>query len=425
MPAMSSPIRPSAGRVPRRGDVADPTGLVGQLTAGVAIEPRTYQARVVERVVEMFTGPHTVGRQQLPEARSVIVESPTGSGKTVMALLVARWAQETLGMRVVWAAMRRNLLAQVHRENDARGFGVRLETVSMFEKNPPPGDLLVVDEAQHDATRSMASLHAAVGARKVLGLSATPFRADRMGLCFERTVREAGIRQLVLDGHLSPFAHYTIPNWSPEAVAETILRELGRWGRSLVFFRTLADCRRCAELLAAGGLGCEVVSGSSDRERQIERFEAGEFPVILSVAVLAEGFDCPALESVFCRPGSRGPTVQMAGRVLRRFPGLAHKNVIQCGDTRHPFTATAQPAVQHVWREGGWRSIGLNNRVEDATAVMLELLVGMARHPGRRRRRDKEVVRGLRKIRRWDLRHAEAIRARGPQACAGLGAMNE
>jgi hypothetical protein len=115
----------------------------------------------------------------------------------------------------------------------------------------------------------------------------------------------------------------------------------------------------------------------------------------------------------------------MAGRVLRRFPGLAHKNVIQCGDTRHPFTATAQPAVQHVWREGGWRSIGLNNRVEDATAVMLELLVGMARHPGRRRRRDKEVVRGLRKIRRWDLRHAEAIRARGPQACAGLGAMNE
>lgn len=398
---------------------ADTTGLVEQLAAGVAIEPRAYQARVVERVVEMFTGPHTVGRHQLPEARSVLVESPTGSGKTVMALLVARWAQETLGMRVVWAAMRRNLLTQVRRENEARGFGVRLETVSMFEKNPPRGDLLVVDEAQHDATRSMASLHAAVGARKVLGLSATPFRADRMGLCFERTVREAGIRQLVLDGHLSPFAHYTIPRWSPEAVAETILREPARWGRSLVFFRTLAECRRCGELLAAGGLGCEVVSGSSDRESQIERFEAGEFPVILSVAVLAEGFDCPALESVFCRPGSRGPTVQMAGRVLRRFPGIAHKNVVQCSDTRHPFTATAPAAVQHVWKESGWRSIGLNDRVEAATAAMMELLVETSRPPGRRRRRAKEVVRGLRRIRSWNLRHAEAIWARERQARDG------
>jgi len=406
---------------PSRRPASLGSGLVPQLSAGIAIEPRAYQTSVVERVVEMFSGPHKVGRHELPEARSVLVESPTGSGKTVMALLVARWAQETLGMRVVWAAMRRNLLAQAREENDRRGFGVRLETVSMFEKHPPPGDLLVVDEAQHDATRSMASLHAAVGARKVLGLSATPFRADRMGLCFERTVREAGIRLLVLDGHLSPFAHYTIPRWSPESVAETILREPDRWGRSLVFFRTLADCRRCGELLAAGGLGCEVVSGSSDREAQIERFEAGEFPVILSVAVLAEGFDCPALESVFCRPGGRGPTVQMAGRVLRRFPGITHKNVVQCGDTRHPFTATAVPAVQYVWKEDSWRAIGLNNRVEEATAAMMELLVATSRPPGRRRRRAKDVVRGLRRIRSWDLRHAEAIRARGRQARGGDG----
>jgi superfamily II DNA or RNA helicase len=135
--------------------------------------------------------------------------------------------------------------------------------------------------------------------------------------------------------------------------------------------------------------------------------------------VLAEGFDCPGLESVFCRPGSRGPTVQMAGRVLRRFPGIAHKNVVQCGETRHPFTATAPAAVQHVWKESGWRSIGLNDRVEAATAAMMELLVETSRPTGRRRRRAKEVVRGLRRIRPWDRRHAEAICARERQARDG------
>ena len=101
---------------------------VDDLLTGVAVEPRDYQRRVVGRVIEMFSGPHVVHRQQLPPARSVIVESPTGSGKTVMGLLVAKWARQQ-GMRVVWAAMRRNLLAQVERENAVRGFGVDLDIV--------------------------------------------------------------------------------------------------------------------------------------------------------------------------------------------------------------------------------------------------------------------------------------------------------
>ena len=389
-----------------------------RLLEGVRVEPRDYQRRVVGRVIEMFSGPHVDRKAELPEARSVIVESPTGSGKTVMGLLVARWAQEQLGMRVVWAAMRRNLLAQASRENLARGFGVNLQTVSMFDKNPPRGDLLVVDEAQHDATTSMASLHAAVAPAKVLGLSATPWRADRLGLCFERTVRDAGIRQLVLEGYLSAFAHYTITDWLPTTVAETWLREPARWGRSLIFFRTLAECRACAAVLAAAGEACEIVTGSSDRDAQIERFERGEVRVMIGAAVLTEGFDCPMLQTVFCRPAGKGPTVQMAGRVLRRAEGIAVKNVVQCGQTRHPFTATAPPVTQFVRMneraDEGWQSIGLNDRVEEMTSSMLELLVQMSQagRGGADKRRgrgdDPGTVRGPRTVKPWNFRLEEA-----------------
>ena len=62
----------------------------------------------------------------------------------MIGLLVAKWAQERLGMRVAWTAMRRNLLAQVQRENDQRGFGIDLATVSMFDRSPPRADLLIV-----------------------------------------------------------------------------------------------------------------------------------------------------------------------------------------------------------------------------------------------------------------------------------------
>ena len=384
------------------------------LAAAVRIEPRDYQRRVVARVIEMFSGPHVDRKVALPEARSAIVESPTGSGKTVMGLLVAKWAQERLGMRVVWTAMRRNLLVQVERENRARGFGVDLPTVSMFDRAPPRGDLLIVDEAHHDATKSMASLHAAVGARKVLGLTATPWRADRHGLCFERSVRDAGIRQLVLDGFLSPFAHYTIPAYTPAAVAATWLREPARWGRSLVFFRTIAECRACAAILEAAGVPCEVVTASSDRDVQIDRFERDDVRVILGVAVLAEGFDCPGLQTVFCRPSGKGPAVQMAGRVLRRAADVPLKAIVQCRATKHPFTATATPAVQYVESDGGWRSIGLNDRVERATARMLELLVRMSKdEEGTKARKagkpgTAEGRRGPRRIRPWDYSREEA-----------------
>ena len=383
--------------------------------APLLIEPRDYQQRVVARVIEMLTGPHVDRRQSLPEARSVIIESPTGSGKTVMGLMVAKWAQETRGMRVVWAAMRRNLLAQVERENRERGFGVELRTVSMFDKSPPRGDLLIVDEAHHDATRSMASLHAAVGPVKVLGLTATPYRSDRLGLCFERSVRDAGIRQLVLEGYLSPFAHYTLGCYTPESVAAAWLREPDRWGRTLVFFRTLAECRACAVLMSAAGVGCEVVTATSDRDAQIARFEAGGCRVILSAGVLTEGFDCPALATVFCRPAGRGPTVQMAGRVLRRVADLPHKNIVQCADTRHPFTATAPAAVQHVQDGTGWKSIGVNDRVETASARMLELLLAISQaEAGRPAGPDRDQRRhgGLRSISRWCYATAESVNRR-------------
>src|SRR5438105_3870261 len=160
------------------------------------VEPRPYQERIISKAVELFHG---------KKLRSVLIESPTGSGKTVMGLLIARWLQELLGVRVGWVAMRRNLLTQAAAENAARGIDVRAEFISMFDKEPPRGlDLLIVDEAQHDAASTMAHLPNVIRPRYILGLSATPFRADKVKLCFESVIRDAGIQRLIQDGYLSP-----------------------------------------------------------------------------------------------------------------------------------------------------------------------------------------------------------------------------
>jgi hypothetical protein len=130
-----------------------------------------------------------------------------------------------------------------------------------------------------------------------------------------------------------------------------------RWGKSLAFFRRIDECEACRQLLKRAGLRAEVVTGKSERERQLEAFENDRIDVLLNVAVLTEGFDCPSLHTVFCRPSGRGCTIQMAGRVFRKHPLLPVKQVVQCRETRHPFTKTATPREQFIQQDGSWAAL--------------------------------------------------------------------
>jgi superfamily II DNA or RNA helicase len=331
-----------------------------------AVQPRPYQQRIVRRAVDLFCD------QGL---RSILIDSPTGSGKTVMALLIARALQDRLGVRVGWVAMRRYLLTQARAENEGKGIGVDAEYLSMFDRDPPAGlDLLVVDEAQHDAAHSMAHLHQRVRPRFILGLSATPFRADRVKLCFDSVLKDAGIQCLIQDGYLSPYHHYTLPRYSPEDVVAFYLRDRGRWGKTLLYFHTLEQCARADRLLRDHGVRSEVVSGSSDRDDQLEAFRDGRLEVLSNCMILSEGFDCPELQTVFCRPSCKGVTIQMAGRVLRKHPGLPFKQIVQCPRTRWPFPRTAAPALQYAWGGAEWRSLQVNPLINQVNGRMLQAL---------------------------------------------------
>jgi superfamily II DNA or RNA helicase len=344
------------------------------------LEVRDYQQRIVQKVVELYRGAlaDAHGHRQR-SVQSVLVESPTGSGKTVMGMLIAAKMQEISSMRIGWVAMRRNLLAQAQRENERLGFGLDVQYVSMFDSNPPEVDFLIVDEAQHDAATSMATMHAKMKPKFVLGLSATPFRSDRAKLCFQEVVRDIGIQQLIQFGYLSRYRHFTMPSYQPQEVANFFAREKKRWGKSLIFFHRLEQCIECQKRLWELGVTAEVVTATSDRERQIEDFEGGRTEVLLSMAILTEGFDCPSLETVFCRPSSKGPTTQMCGRVFRLHPEISIKQIVQCSSTRHPMTATADAAEQYVWLEGAWKSLKKNPQIDAICQRMRELVI--ARQP--------------------------------------------
>jgi len=66
------------------------------LITSTTVQPRPYQQRIVAKAFDLFVN---------KGLRSILIDSPTGSGKTVMALLIGRALQDALGLRIGWVAM--------------------------------------------------------------------------------------------------------------------------------------------------------------------------------------------------------------------------------------------------------------------------------------------------------------------------------
>lgn len=353
--------------------------LVQDIIERTILQPREYQERIVQKVVDMFLGRYHDMRGVLKDPyKSVMIESPTGSGKTSMALLACRMLSEELAsnekpLMVIWVAMRRNLLTQAMLENEEKAIHVpNIHFISMFEKEPACLEnrdkytvLMVVDESQHDAASSMVHLHTIIKPEYVLGMTATPFRTDRAKLCFDSIVKDAGIHQLIQGGYLSKYHHYTIDEWSVDNVANHYLMEPERWGKSVVYFLTHAECVNFAAQLKAGGINIEVVTGSSDVETQLTSFRKGNTQVLVNCMKLTEGFNDPALKTAFVRDSGKGTTIQMAGRAFRKFPDVPFKQVVQSKNTEWVMHKTAMPSAQYQWSGSEWRSLTVNEKIED------------------------------------------------------------
>ena len=353
------------------------TDFVNAILTKTGLQARPYQQRIVTKTLQMFQGTY-VNRDghTEPASKAVMIESPTGSGKTSMALLACKGLQQIVpDLHIGWVAMRRTLLGQAASENTAKGIGVQnISYISMFEHEPKlileakaagKPIMLVVDEAQHDCASSMTHLHNMLEPNYVMGMTATPFRTDKMKLCFDKVIKDAGIHALIQDGYLSKFDHYTIDEWTPQAVADRYASEPDRWGKSIFYFKNTELCFELQRLLKAYGHASEVVTGDSDCDTQLRMFRNGDINCLINCMKLTEGFDEPSLKTAWVRDSGKGCTMQMGGRAFRLHADLPKKNIVQSKGTKWPFIKTAMPVFQYVWQNGDWTSLTINPKIND------------------------------------------------------------
>jgi superfamily II DNA or RNA helicase len=271
--------------------------------------------------------------------------------------------------------MRRKLLDQAKKENERIGVK-NIKFISMFDKNPPQAEFMITDEAQHDAADTCLALHHNMKALYFLGLTATPFRTDKIKLAFEKIISDCGVRFLIEQGYLANFDQYVVPEWTPYFVAQRYLEKPDEWGKSIFYFKNADQCYEFKKHVADKGLQCEVILGNLSQTQKDDiytRFEEGALKALVNVYLLTEGFDAPDLQTVWVRDSGKLPTMQMSGRVLRKNPADPTKvaRIVQSDKTPYPYAKTAKPREQYIWDNTEWRSIKGGHQIELISSVVI------------------------------------------------------
>lgn len=201
---------------------------------------------------------------------------------------------------------------------------------------------------------------------KGLGLTATPLRADGKGLgrlsdgVMDVMIQGPEMRELIQRGYLTDYevycpesdidlsavGHSGSGDFSPEALRKAVHGSRTIVGDVVSSYLRLAPGKRgvtfCVDIEAAQevcaefrrrGVPAEVLTGKTPdllRAQILRGLRDGRILQVVSVDVLSEGFDLPAIEVVsFARPtDSLGLYRQQFGRVLRTMPGKAIATVI-------------------------------------------------------------------------------------------------
>lgn len=357
------------------------------LSLAPSFTPRSYQLECVSSVW-----------QHLETRRSTLVVKATGLGKTATSGMLALDAKRA-GGKTLFLAPTIKLVEQTYNALRLMGLSVGSEQAENRATRPLPdvtvasvaslkGDrlrsfprdayaLIVVDESHRAPGGTLYSeILEWFGLAKVVGLTATPSRADglAMGNVFESVAFEYSILPAIKDGWLAPLHFQTVEtDWDPKRLKEiagevdpgSVARELVRSGalhdaaaslaelsaarKSVSFLPTVNVSKAfCAQLLERG-VPCAHIDGTTPpamRDTIYRDFRKGHIRALVNCGVLVEGFDEPEVSiiALLSPTKSWGRLCQQIGRGTRLFPGKDHCLVLDFCPGRLRKGRLASPA---------------------------------------------------------------------------------
>ena len=309
-----------------------------------------YQKDMVRRIEEAF-GSH----------QSVMVQMPTGTGKTHVLVEVVKDEEQRVDKPRVWIiAHRRELVSQI--EDTVRTFGIEpysaehtdsriwVQSIQWLTRHYAVMDekptLIVIDEAHHALAKTYAEVMNAFPEAKKLGVTATPCRLNKRGFTdlFDMLLCSHSIPTFIKDGYLSDFDYVSLNPSSEdqkkidglekratdgdynvaemqdvldckpsiERLFQTVM-EFAPEKKGIVYAINIEHAEHVAEYYREHGIEAVAISSKTplaERKMLIERFKgvdktdkantasASNIQVLVNVDLFGEGFDCPDVEFI-------------------------------------------------------------------------------------------------------------------------------
>ena len=361
---------------------------------------RDYQAEGKAKIYNMWT-----------QMRSIMYQMPTGTGKTIMFVSIARdlfdWgAAHKKAVKILFLAHRIELIDQISEKlgamyhlahgliaaqsREQKFYGLQVGSVQTLVRRldrweEKEFDFVIIDEAHHVKADSYKKILKTFPKAKVLGVTATPYRMshDSFRPEFDELITSMPVSKFIKQRWLCDYEYYSI---KPDSKIQMDINSISRFAldgdfldeasaavmdkdeiranivatyekyargkKGIVYTITKAhNLHVCAQYTKRGykAVAIDDSTPASTRKQYVDDFRRGKIEIICNVNIFSEGFDCPDLEFIqLARPTkSLSMYLQQVGRGLRPAPG---KDKLIILDNVGLYNRFGFPSAKRQWR---------------------------------------------------------------------------
>ncbi len=307
--------------------------------------------------------------------RGVCLVAPTGSGKTVMGQELVRSCPGV----TLWLTHTKELVAQTAKRLSDAGLSVGIIAAGIeytvgcrcyvssiqtlvSRDMMPLCDQIIADEVHHFASDEWGDLLKKYPFTPLVGLTATPERADGRPLSdvMQALVVAAHYSELTEAGHLVPVrllrpAAELDRGMAKDPVDAYLTKGEGRPG--FIYSASVPLAHEHAKRLTAAGVPSACIEANTptdERAALLEQFKSGALRVLTNMKALTEGVDVPqASVCIIGRTmGHVSTYLQAAGRVLRPHESKLNALIIDLPGLSHRFGPPNEDRIYSLEGEG-------------------------------------------------------------------------
>ena len=348
--------------------------------------------------------------QEWNQHRSVMLQMPTGTGKTRLFVSIVRdifdyGREHHRDYKVLILAHRKELIEQISthlgkkyglphglimaQNIEQKQYSMQVGSVptltrrlDRWESNK--FDVIIVDEAHHVKAKSYRDILDRYPEAKILGVTATPYRLSGAGFRpeFDTLIISPPVSEFIKKGHLCEYDYYSIkPTSKLQAEIDRMKLDfegdyqeremMGVMDRDFIRANILKTYKQFAQgkkgivytvnqihsahlhyLFTKAGIKSAVIDSHTPagrRDALVSQFKNGVIQVLFNVNIFSEGFDCPDVEFIqLARPTtSLSLYLQQVGRGFRPAKG---KEKVLILDNVGLYNKFGFPSARRKWQ---------------------------------------------------------------------------